>query len=152
MPLDKPVCRRALVLNPEGDTVWVAFQYERLLGLCFRCGLLGHEAKVCSSLSVRKGEELPYEDWLQAEGRRLREQPRKEAPSPPHRQQTNHQPSQTTDIPVVAPTQSDTSVECDNNEGVMDSMIALNAQNGHSMTKPTIIEDINLDIMEGITP
>ena len=86
MPLDKPVCRRALVLNPEGDTVWVAFQYERLLGLCFRCGLLGHEAKVCSGLSVRKGEELPYEDWLQAEGRRLREQPRKEAPSPPHQQ------------------------------------------------------------------
>ena len=31
-------------------------------------------------------------------------------------------------------------------------MMALNSQNGHGMIKPTIMEDINLDIMEGITP
>ncbi|XP_075653297.1 uncharacterized protein At4g02000-like [Castanea sativa] len=62
MPLDKPIHRRAPILSPEGDTVWVAFQYERLLGLCFRCGLLGHDAKVCSGLRGRKGEELPYGD------------------------------------------------------------------------------------------
>lgn len=43
-------------------------------------------------------------------------------------------------------------MEQDNNEGVMDSMMALNAQNGRSMIKPTIIGDINLDIMGGITP
>ena len=64
MPLDKPIHRGAPVLNPEGDTVWVAFQYERLLGLCFQCGLLGHEAKVCSTSVVTEGEELPYGDWL----------------------------------------------------------------------------------------
>ena len=70
MLLDKLICRGALVLSPEGDTVWVAFQYKRLLGLCFRCGLLGHEAKVCSGQNVREGEELPYGDWLRAGGRR----------------------------------------------------------------------------------
>ena len=53
---------------------------------------------------------------------------------------------------MVAPTWSDTSVEQYNNEGVTDSMMALNSQNGHGMIKPTIMEDINLDIMEGITP
>ncbi|KAK7860216.1 hypothetical protein CFP56_042125 [Quercus suber] len=45
MPIDKPIQRGAPVLSPEGDQVWVAFQYERLLGLCFHCGLLGHESK-----------------------------------------------------------------------------------------------------------
>ena len=70
MPLDKPIHRRAPVLSLEGDTMWVAFQYERLLGLCFRCGLLGHEAKVCLASVVREGEELPYRDWLRAGFRR----------------------------------------------------------------------------------
>ena len=50
MPLDKPIRGRALVLGPEGDMVWVAFQYERLLELCFQCGLLGHKAKTCSGV------------------------------------------------------------------------------------------------------
>ena len=42
MPLDKPIRRGAPVISPEVDRVWVAFQYERLLGLCFNCGFLGH--------------------------------------------------------------------------------------------------------------
>nr|POE75663.1 hypothetical protein CFP56_74929 [Quercus suber] len=126
MLLDKSIRRGAPVLNPEGDTMWVAFQYERLLGLCFRCGLLGHEAK--------------------------REQLRKEAPSPPRPQPTDHQPPQTTDSPVVAPTGFVTSMEKDNNEGVMDSIMAFTAQNSHSMAKQTIMENINLDFMEEITP
>lgn len=62
MPLDKPIRRGAPVLSSEGDTVWVAFQNERLLGLCFRCGLLGHEAKVCSRPRGREVEKLPYGD------------------------------------------------------------------------------------------
>nr|POF25896.1 hypothetical protein CFP56_75037 [Quercus suber] len=70
MPLDKPIPCGAPILSLEGDIVWVAFQYKRLLGLCLRYGLLGHEAKVCSGLSVREGEELPYGDRLRAGGRR----------------------------------------------------------------------------------
>uniref|UniRef100_A0A7N2MG08 DUF4283 domain-containing protein n=1 Tax=Quercus lobata TaxID=97700 RepID=A0A7N2MG08_QUELO len=45
MPIDKPIRRGAPVISPEGDRVWVAFQYERLLGLYFNCSFLGHEAK-----------------------------------------------------------------------------------------------------------
>ena len=48
MPLDKPIRRGAPVISPEVDRVWVAFQYERLLGLCFNCGFLGHESKACT--------------------------------------------------------------------------------------------------------
>ena len=50
------------------------------------------------------------------------------------------------------PTQIETIELLDNNDGVTDSMMALNASNGHDMIKPTIMGDINLDIMEGITP
>lgn len=59
MPLDKPIRRRAPVISPKGDKVWVAFQYERLLGLCFNCGLLGHEAKSCTTARLRISEESP---------------------------------------------------------------------------------------------
>ena len=62
MPLDKPIRRWAPILSPEGDKVWVAFQYECLVGLCFRCGLLGHEAKACIDANGREGEESPYGD------------------------------------------------------------------------------------------
>ena len=152
MPLDKPIRHVAPVLSLEGDTMWVAFQYERLLGLCFRCGLLGHEAKVCSALVVKEGEDLPYGDWLRAGFRRQRVQSRKEALSLPYRQPTDHQPPRTIDSPVVAPTGSITSMEKDINEGVMDSIMALTAQNSHSMVKQTIMENINPDFMEEITP
>ncbi|XP_075643181.1 uncharacterized protein At4g02000-like [Castanea sativa] len=47
LPLDKPIQRGALVLSPEGVRVQIAFQYERLVGLCFSCGKLRHEAKEC---------------------------------------------------------------------------------------------------------
>nr|XP_023928912.1 uncharacterized protein LOC112040249 [Quercus suber] len=51
MQLDKLIRRGAPVLSPEGDTVWVAFQYERCVQL---------------QLSQIEGEELPYGDWLWA--------------------------------------------------------------------------------------
>ena len=70
MPLDKPIRRGGPVISPEGDKVWVAFQYECLLGLCFNCGFLGHEAKVCSMPRFGEGNERPYGDWLRAGFRR----------------------------------------------------------------------------------
>ncbi|XP_023874189.1 uncharacterized protein LOC111986738 [Quercus suber] len=66
MPLDKPIPRRAPILSPEGDKVWVAFQYEHLIGLCFQCGFLGHEAKACIESNSRDREESLYGDWLRA--------------------------------------------------------------------------------------
>ena len=73
MPLNKPIRRGAPANSPEGDKVWVAFQYERLLGLYFNCGFLGHEAKVCSMLRFGEGNESPYGEWLRASFRRHKE-------------------------------------------------------------------------------
>ena len=72
MLLDKPIQRGAPVISLEGDKVWVAFQYECLLRLCFNCGLLGDEAKVCKSAGYREGGESPYGDWLRAGFRKPR--------------------------------------------------------------------------------
>ena len=62
MPLDKPIRRGAPVISPEGDRVWVAFQYERLLGLCLSYGFLGHEAKACTKEKLRDGSDSPHGD------------------------------------------------------------------------------------------
>ncbi|KAK9997821.1 hypothetical protein SO802_017424 [Lithocarpus litseifolius] len=86
MPIDKPIRRGAPVLSPEGDQVWVAFQYERLLGLCFQCGLLGHEAKSCT-IRPREGEETPYGEWLRAGFPRPKFQQTQAPPTPPCRDQ-----------------------------------------------------------------
>nr|POE65837.1 hypothetical protein CFP56_13923 [Quercus suber] len=33
------------MINPEGDKAWVALKYEAIVGLCYLCGRLGHEAR-----------------------------------------------------------------------------------------------------------
>nr|POE81802.1 hypothetical protein CFP56_57765 [Quercus suber] len=90
--IEKPINLHAAknLLSPEGDRVWVAFQYERLLGLCFNCDLLGHEAKVCTMSRIGEGKESPYGDWLRVgffwqkgvRGQRI--------PSPPRRNMEEH--------------------------------------------------------------
>ena len=64
IPLDKPIRRGGFVSSPEGDKQRVGFKYERLEGLCFRCGFLGHEVKNCVKEKPSEQGEAPYGDWL----------------------------------------------------------------------------------------
>ena len=41
--LTKPIRRGAPIISLEGDEVRVASKYERLVRLCYNCGMLGHE-------------------------------------------------------------------------------------------------------------
>ena len=66
IPLEKPIHRGGWVTNPEGDQVRVGFKYERLVGLCYQCGKLGHEMKDCSIQGSSQQAEKPYGDWLKA--------------------------------------------------------------------------------------
>ncbi|XP_075670012.1 uncharacterized protein LOC142639758 [Castanea sativa] len=45
VPLDKSIRRGGIVSSLEGDKIRIGFKYELLVGLCFHCGLFGHEAK-----------------------------------------------------------------------------------------------------------
>lgn len=62
--LDKPIRRGVPVLSPEGVRVQIEFQYERLVGLCFSCGKLGHEAKECLNQVLAKTGERLNGEWL----------------------------------------------------------------------------------------
>ena len=57
-------------MNPEGDSFVVAFNYERLVGLCFACGCLGHEMKQCTVHQPAGLQERPYGYWMKAGGKR----------------------------------------------------------------------------------
>lgn len=92
VPLEKPIRRGGIVSSPEGDKIRIGFKYERLVGLCFQCGLFGHEAKECQKPKDPSQQEHPYGEWLKA-GHRGREesttkkggaqkQPRGPEPSP----------------------------------------------------------------------
>ncbi|XP_030923062.1 uncharacterized protein LOC115949943 [Quercus lobata] len=62
--LDKPIRRGSKVQGSEGNTVWIAFTYERLIVLCFNCGRLGHKAKHCREPKDVDGNGSQYGDWL----------------------------------------------------------------------------------------
>ncbi|KAK7835487.1 uncharacterized protein CFP56_023490 [Quercus suber] len=69
LPLEKPLRRGGVVASPEGDKICIGFKYERLVGLCFKCGRIGHEARVCS-FHVDHQQGLPYGEWLKAGSRK----------------------------------------------------------------------------------
>ena len=51
VPLNKPLWHGALVMSLEGDEARVAFHYERLVGWCFACSKIGHNAKDCETVN-----------------------------------------------------------------------------------------------------
>ena len=62
--MDKPIHRGSKVEGSEGDIVWIAFKYERLIGPFLNCGRLGHEVKHCGEPKDEDGNGNQYGDWL----------------------------------------------------------------------------------------
>lgn len=62
--LDKPIRKGSKVQGLEGDTIWIAFKYERLIGLFFSCGRIGHVVKHCGEPKDADGNGNRYGDWL----------------------------------------------------------------------------------------
>ncbi|KAK6155819.1 hypothetical protein DH2020_010067 [Rehmannia glutinosa] len=68
--IEKPLLR-GTTLTLKGETHWVSFKYENLIGCCFYCGWIGHHERMCEERkfdiqnnNLREGR---YGDWLKAE-------------------------------------------------------------------------------------
>ena len=70
LSLDKPLGRGGVVDSPEGDKICIGFKYERLVGLCYQCGRIGHEIRDCFVPQDGNQGYLPYGEWLKAGYRR----------------------------------------------------------------------------------
>uniref|UniRef100_A0A803P4U9 Reverse transcriptase domain-containing protein n=1 Tax=Cannabis sativa TaxID=3483 RepID=A0A803P4U9_CANSA len=69
--LEKPICPGFLFPH-EGSKIWLPFRYDRLPYMCFNCGCIGHELKVCLEPIRRLEEEANslkqgYGTWLKVD-------------------------------------------------------------------------------------
>ena len=67
------------MISSKRDRVWVGLKYERIVGLCYSCGRLGHEMKARThrrpSDNAAANAETPYREWLKIGGRQRMEEP-----------------------------------------------------------------------------
>ncbi|KAL2905283.1 hypothetical protein RDABS01_003993 [Bienertia sinuspersici] len=64
--VNKPLPRGS-TMKIGGEKIWVEFRMERLSGLRYVCGCLGHNMKECNDYDDETPEsELPYGAWLRA--------------------------------------------------------------------------------------
>lgn len=84
MDLQKPLRRGMRIELRDGSTKWITFKYERLGFFCYRCGIIGHPEKACSTrtFATDSTNDLPYGSWIRAPPKiqgwlRLRYQTRK---------------------------------------------------------------------------
>ena len=90
IPLEKLIRRGGQVVSPKGDRVKVAYKYERLIGMCFQCGKVGHDANRCPHPYEGTTKSRPYGEWLCAGFRTKLGGPRSTKDSPPR-----HKPAPT---------------------------------------------------------
>ncbi|KAL0008728.1 hypothetical protein SO802_010230 [Lithocarpus litseifolius] len=101
VPLDQPLRRGGQIVSLEGDRVRVAYRYERLVGLCFQCGRVGHEATRCTHPHDETTQSRPYGDWLRAGIKTRTDGSRGRTDSPPHRSTAQPSPARVTGNPPV---------------------------------------------------
>ena len=68
--ISKPLCRGRKISWDQNSEGWVAFQYERLLNICYWCELVSHDDKDCvlwlSSRGTLTVDEQQFGPWIRA--------------------------------------------------------------------------------------
>ena len=101
IPLDKPIRRGGQIEGPEGDRVRVAYKYERLVGLCFQCGRLDHEAIRCPHPRDGTTMSRPYGEWLKAGAKAKQEGSQSKADGPPRYGLVLQPPASNREAPIA---------------------------------------------------
>ncbi|PNX79396.1 cysteine desulfurase mitochondrial-like [Trifolium pratense] len=85
--IHKPISAGIHVGNPTDGTCWIDYRYENLPLTCFKCGLMGHEEKLCRNRALNNDTTAPLGPWIRSTqyGRRkIDEKDRKFYSNPSH--------------------------------------------------------------------
>ena len=92
IPLHRLIRKGGQIESLEGDRVRVAYKYERMVGLCFQCGQLGHKVARCLHPYEGTVVSRPYGEWLRAGAKTKLEGSQSRADSPPRHDPTPQPP------------------------------------------------------------
>jgi hypothetical protein len=69
----QPLQTGILIGNHKDGTKWIDFRYENLPQVCFKCGFLGHNDKLCMNEAVNMDDQAPLGPWIRSNqyGRRI---------------------------------------------------------------------------------
>jgi hypothetical protein len=70
----QPIQTGILIGNHRDGTHWIDYRYENLPQVCFNCGILGHEEKMCSNEALSMEGHARLGPWIRSNqyGRRMR--------------------------------------------------------------------------------
>jgi hypothetical protein len=76
MNINAPFCLGIFLPRPGLKDLWISLKYERLLELCFRCGLIGHSEGKCTEKKLFLRNEFgglfpKFGDWIKVENGNL---------------------------------------------------------------------------------
>jgi hypothetical protein len=71
----QPIQTGILIGNQKDGTHWIDYRYENLPQVCFKCGILGHEEKLCMNEALTLEGQAPLGPWIRSKqyGRRIRD-------------------------------------------------------------------------------
>jgi hypothetical protein len=83
--VSQPIQSGILIGNHRDGTHWIDYRYENLPQVCFKCGILGHEEKLCMNEAISMEGQAPLGPWIRSNqyGRRIREDKDKQFHSNP---------------------------------------------------------------------
>jgi hypothetical protein len=88
-----PITSGIHIGNPKDGTSWIDFRFEKLPQFCFKCGMIGHDDKLCRNQAMELGTLAPLGPWIRSTQygkRNMEEKDRKYYSNPSHGKDFGH--------------------------------------------------------------